>query len=559
MNEAQLPINSSRKASEESERLKLIIEAAQVGTWDFDPITGVLMWDNRCKALFGLPPDAKIDYNVFLKGLHPEDREVTDQVVQEALRPGSTGRYDINYRTIGLEDHQLRWIRANGRAFFDETGQAHRFIGTVIDITESHRQQEELERLIAERTQALQHAVQTSQQQEAIARQRNKALEVLLRSMPISMVMANAIRSKDGEVVDFQIISASDLLVSLLDRPMDELIGQRLGVIYPDYLETELFRELVNTLETGTLFRTELAYPQGEIEKWFDISAVKQDDGLIILQLDITDRKNANLQIQQQSEELRRSNTELRQSNDNLRQFAQIASHDLQEPLRKIQTFSDVLQNQFVDNLADGERDMVRRIQKSAQRMQMLVKDLLMYSQLATNRDMPVPVNLSSVIADVVSDLEVAIAEKKAIVDIGTLPILPGSATRYRQLLQNLVANALKFGQADSTPVITIRAKRALAAELPVVLQHRSDAFWLITITDNGIGFDEKYKDKIFHPFQRLHDAKSYSGTGIGLAICQRVAESYGGAIDVSSQPGAGSTFKVFLPAFEIRQPVSSQ
>ncbi|MBD2704214.1 PAS domain S-box protein [Spirosoma sp. BT702] len=558
MNETQLPINLSRSASEESERLKLIIEAAQVGTWDFDPITSVLMWDSRCKALFGLPPDAKIDYDVFLSGLHPDDREITDQVVQEALRPGSTGRYDINYRTIGLEDHQLRWIRANGRAFFDETGRAHRFIGTVIDITESHRQQEELEKLIADRTEALQQAVQTSRQQEALARQRSKALEVVLESMPISMVMVSAIRSEDNEVLDFQILSASKLTVDLLGRSLDELIGQHLDKIYPDYQKTDLFGELVKTLETGTLFRTELAYSQNNIDKWFDVSAVKQDDGLIILQLDITDRKNANLQIQHQSEELRRSNTELRQSNDNLRQFAQIASHDLQEPLRKIQTFSDVLQNQFVDNLADGERDMVRRIQKSAQRMQMLVKDLLMYSQLATNRDVPVPVNLSSVITDVISDLEVAIAEKKAIIDIGALPTLPGSATRLRQLLQNLVANALKFGQTDSTPVITIRSKRAQSNELPESLQQRSNAFWLITVADNGIGFDEKYKDKIFHPFQRLHDAKSYGGTGIGLAICQRVAESYGGAIDVTSQPGVGSTFKVFLPVFESRNVVIS-
>ncbi|GAB3994898.1 hypothetical protein GCM10028807_33650 [Spirosoma daeguense] len=423
MNEIDSSINLSGSSTQESERLKLIIEAAQVGTWDFNPMTGELIWDNRCKALFGLPPDAKIDYDVFLSGLHPDDRDITDQVVQEALRPGSTGRYNINYRTIGIQDGQLRWIRANGRAFFDQTGKANIFIGTVIDVTENYWQQQELERLVAERTQALQEAVQTSKRQETLA--------------------------------------------------------------------------------------------------------------------------------QQQSEELLRSNTDLRHSNENLRQFAQIASHDLQEPLRKIQTFSDVLLNQFLDNLADGERDMIRRIQKSAHRMQMLVKDLLTYSQIATNRDAPVPVNLSTVVTDVIGDLEIAISERQAKIDAAKLPTLLGSSSRYGQLLQNLIANALKFAKPDQPPLIVIRAQLSQPTQLPPTLQHRPDSFWLITVSDNGIGFDEKYKDRIFNPFQRLHDTKSYSGTGIGLAICQRVVESYGGAIDVTSQPGIGSVFKIYLPTYD--------
>jgi PAS domain S-box-containing protein len=378
-----------------------VLETAQIGFWDFNPITRELIWSDRCKELFGLSPTTPVTYELFLEGLHPEDRDETDRVVQEALRPGSTGQYAIVYRTVGLEDGQLRCLRANGRAFFNENGIAHRFIGTVTDITESQQYRQELER---------------------------------------------------------------------------------------------------------------------------------------------------------QTEELQRSNNELRQSNESLRQFAHIASHDLQEPLRKIQAFTDVLQSQFQDNLSEGERDMTQRIQKSAHRMQLLVKDLLTYSQITTQRDPFIPVDLNNVAEDVVSDLEIAITEKGATVAIGQLPTVLGSASRLRQLVQNLIANALKFIQPTQSPVVSVSARLAKPDELPDHLRTQPNPFWLLSIVDNGLGFNEKYKDRIFQPFQRLHTLSQYSGTGIGLAICQRVSESHGGAIDASSQPGKGSTFKVFLPVFSDSQ-----
>ena len=139
--------------------------------------------------------------------------------------------------------------------------------------------------------------------------------------------------------------------------------------------------------------------------------------------------------------------------------------------------------------------------------------------------------------------------EKRASIDVAPLPVVMGSASRLRQLFQNLIINALKFSKSGQVPMLQVRVQPAHANELPSQLHDRQDSpFWLVTVTDNGIGFDEKYKDRIFTPFQRLHDPKTYSGTGIGLAICQRVAESHGGAIDVTSQPDSGSTFRIFLP-----------
>ncbi len=222
----------------------------------------------------------------------------------------------------------------------------------------------------------------------------------------------------------------------------------------------------------------------------------------------------------------------------------------MQEPLRKIQAFSDILQNQFQDNLSDGERDMARRIEKAANRMQQLIKDLLAYSQVAARRDPDEPVALSDVVADVLSDLEVSIADTNATVQVAPLPTVLGNASRLGQLMQNLIANALKFRQAGRAPVIQIDVRSAQPGELPDGLPG-TRAYWLITVADNGLGFDEKYRDRIFQPFQRLHNAATYGGTGIGLAICQRVVESHGGAVAVSSHLGEGTTFMLFLPVYQ--------
>lgn len=358
------------------------------------------------------------------------------------------------------------------------------------------------------------------------------------------------IRDATGQIQDFLIRFANQSAQRDIMRYFGrEAINNTLSVVYPNSRQNGQFRHCVQVVETGQPIRTETYYP--EIQAWYDTSIIKFGDSCIVTGLDITDRKRHEWQVQQQTADQERLVNELRQSNENLRQFAQVASHDLQEPLRRIQSFSDILQNQFEDNLSDGERDMTRRIQKSAKRMQMLIKDLLMYSQLATQRDPLIPVALSAVLEDVVTDLEMVIEEKKATVNVGKLPVILGSQSRLHQLFQNLIANALKFQKAHTLSVISISARLAQPDELPGEIQTQPLAFWQISVIDNGLGFDEKYKDRIFHPFQRLHDPSVFSGTGIGLAICQRVAENHGGAIDVSSQPELGSTFKVFLPVYQ--------
>ena len=267
------------------------------------------------------------------------------------------------------------------------------------------------------------------------------------------------------------------------------------------------------------------------------------------VQLRTEELEITNEELATTNEELIESNHLLARSNDNLQKFAYVACHDLQEPLRKIQQFGDLLRSQYADSLGEGI-DYLERMQSAAGRMSTLIRDLLNFSRISTQRDVNVPVPLDEVVSAVLTDLDLAIAESKAVIDLNPLPIVAGDALQLRQLVQNLLSNALKFRRADVRPIITISSRFLAATDLPPAVKpiHNSAAYHRIDVADNGIGFDDKYADRIFEVFQRLHGRSEFVGTGIGLAIVQKVVENHGGAIKVASQPGQGATFSVYLP-----------
>ncbi|MVM28519.1 PAS domain S-box protein [Spirosoma sp. HMF4905] len=251
------------------------------------------------------------------------------------------------------------------------------------------------------------------------------------------------------------------------------------------------------------------------------------------------------------NEELEEANLLLNRSNDNLQKFAYVASHDLQEPLRKIQQFGDLLRAR--QRTLSGEELMyIERMQSAANRMATLIRDLLDFSRISTQRDISTNrfVSLQEVVERVLTTLELTIAETQAEVTIEPLPTLLGNASQLDQLFQNLLSNALKFRQPILLPVIQITCHAILATELPPSVKpaRAAKAYYRIDIVDNGIGFDEKYLDRIFQVFQRLHGKTEFAGTGIGLAICERVVANHGGAITASSSPNQGATFSVYLP-----------
>lgn len=251
-------------------------------------------------------------------------------------------------------------------------------------------------------------------------------------------------------------------------------------------------------------------------------------------------------------DELRASAARLAHSNRELQDFASVASHDLQEPLRKIQAFGDRLKAKCAAQLTDEGRDYLNRMQNAAGRMQTLINDLLTFSRVTTKTRPFTPVDLQQVAREVLADLEVRVAEAGARVEIAGLPTVDADPLQMRQLLQNLIGNALKFRRPEEPPVVRVSAELVPSHEARAALTVPAAGACRITVADNGIGFDEKYLDRIFTVFQRLHGRDAYEGNGVGLAVCRRIAERHGGSITAESTPGLGAAFIVTLPA---RQP----
>jgi PAS domain S-box-containing protein len=225
----------------------------------------------------------------------------------------------------------------------------------------------------------------------------------------------------------------------------------------------------------------------------------------------------------------------LEQSNRDLQEFAYIASHDLQEPLRKVLAFGDRLARKYVDVLDETGQDYLKRMREASQRMQTLINDLLSFSRVSTRAQPFTDLDLNLVIQDVVSDLENQIDRTQGRVEFNGMPTIEADPTQMHQLLQNLITNALKFHQVDVAPIIQVSTQ---------ILGSKCQ----ICVKDNGIGFEMQYLDRIFKPFQRLHGREEYEGSGMGLAICRRIVERHSGELTAISTPGEGSTFIITLP-----------
>ena len=269
--------------------------------------------------------------------------------------------------------------------------------------------------------------------------------------------------------------------------------------------------------------------------------------GAAVIFKDITERKKT-------EETLARKAAELARSNSELEQFAYVASHDLQEPLRKIQAFGDRLKSKCDAVKLQEGREYLERMQSAAARMQKLIEDLLTFSRVISATQPFVPVDLGVVTREVLTDLEVRIEQSKAKVEIATLPTIEADPLQMRQLLQNLIGNALKFQPPEAQPLIKIYAEIRKSPFVDASKPMATDELCELTIEDNGIGFEEKYLDKIFSVFQRLHGRTEYEGTGVGLAVCRRITDRHGGTITAKSELNKGARFLVTLPVRHPKQ-----
>jgi PAS domain S-box-containing protein len=343
-----------------------------------------------------------------------------------------------------------------------------------------------------------------------------------------------------AQTLEGAILSWNQGALRLYGYSADEMVGKNVTVLDPSGDKDDA-SELLARLRSGEnveRYETVRRRKDGSsVEVSLTLSAIRDPAAGIVaassIARDITGRKRAEAELERYAEELKRSNGELQE-------FAVVASHDLQEPLRKITAFSERLRDRAAGQLDELSQDYLGRMHSAADRMARLIESLLDYSRVAT-RALPFEqVDLARLMLGVLTDLEQRVRETHAEVTIGRLPSVQGDPTQLHQLFQNLLGNALKFHAPQSLPKIAVRAQE-------------SPRKWEISVTDNGIGFDPSCVERIFRPFQRLHGRNEYEGSGMGLAICRKIAQRHGATIAVHSEPGKGSTFTVSFPAISER------
>jgi signal transduction histidine kinase len=430
-----------------------------------------------------------------------------------AFETGEPQHFDVHYTYDGLDNYTDNWVT----------------------------------RLDENRIISIYSLVNEQKQAEARVKQQANLLQTVLDSSQIPIALFKAIRDSAGQIIDFQYLLQNDTNARLVGLSSADDTSKTMLEVLPNLKTAGIFDQYVAVVETGQSQRIEQQFSDGVVDGWFAMSVVKQEDGIVVA---VNDQTLLH-QTLQRTEQLV---SDLKHSNRNLEQFAYIASHDMQEPLRKIQSFGSLLLEHYSEALPEEGQTMLRRMQSAAGRMSQLIRDLLAYSHLSIEHAPAVAVSLQRILLEIQSDLELAIQEKHAriLVSDGSgsgLPVLTGNPTQLRQLFQNLLSNALKFARPNTVPKVSIRAYPILPDAVPDTVPNRLKRSWVaIDVTDNGIGFDEKYGEQIFQLFERLHGRNEYSGTGIGLAVCRKVAENHGGTITVRSQPGQGTTFTVYLP-----------
>ncbi|WP_276380362.1 PAS domain S-box protein [Flavobacterium sp. H4147] len=510
-----------KKVEEAEERSRLASEVADIVTWDLNIPTQELIYSENLPALFGFKKGQRLSRPQILEHIYLEDLAVIEKAYEEALK---THIYKYEARVI-KDDGTPTWIRVHGKIFFDEMKNPVKMLGTVIDITDEKISQE-------------------------ILKKSEEKFRLLADSMPQFVWTSDAMGNLNyfsQSLYDFCGHTKADI----------EKNGW-LQIVHPDDREENINRWM-ESIKTGNEFMFEHRFRRYDGQyRWQFSRAMPQKDAEGIIQMwvgtssDIQNQRDFTNQLERQvhdrTEELEQKNKDLIDMNIELQSFAYISSHDLQEPLRKIQTFASRLAELDDKNISEKAKSYLERIEVSAKRMQTLIQDLLTYSRTNSAERIFAKTNLDEIVEEVIMDFSERIEEKKAIIDhhpLGEGTVMP---FQFRQLMHNLIGNALKFSRKDVPPRVEIKARRVLGKKLGFKVQYPEKIYFCLRISDNGIGFDDEYKERIFEVFQRLNTESEFSGTGIGLAIVKKIVENHKGIIKAHSEKGQGATFKIFLP-----------
>ena len=531
---------------------------------------------------------------------HQDDIKQAEKTWQHSLKTGDP--YEVEYRLYHAETDMYRWVIGRAQAYTDKSGKVLKWYGTCTDIDDQKRHasiQEFLAQASKELSMSLDYkktlkrvtelsvpkvadwcsvdifnpetgtfdlvAISHVDQANLKAATRYRELHPVTPDQPTG----TAAVFNTGKTEFYPVIDEKVLKDAALDDEARELLDQLKlsSIIIAPLTDRDKPIGTISfvTSDSGRHFDSDDLAMAEKIASRASLSitnAKLYDDSL----QEITRRKELEkeLQIEKQKLESRvkertaqlhltneglrgeikrrqEAELELMRSNKELQDFAYVASHDLQEPLRKIQAFGDILMGEYAEQLDDG-KDYLERMMNASSRMSSLIQDLLTFSRVTNGGSDPVSVDLNEVVAGVVDDLSARIDDVQGEIKICDLPTVMADPTHMRQLFQNLFSNALKFHKPNEKPLVKVSATEGTNTVT-------------VKVSDNGIGFDEKYAEKIFSVFQRLHGRDEFQGTGIGLAVCRKIVEKYGGSITAKSKPGEGATFIIRLKKSKEEQP----
>jgi len=561
---------------ESEQRLKLALQAAKLGSWQLDLKTLELSTSSQCHINFGLSPEVNFTYSKLLACIHPDDRSDVQECIRQAIE--SHGDYEAEYRCI-WPDGSIHWILARGTVIYDADNAPMRMTGVTLDVTERKQAEEELKRqnlrsqLFAEITLKIRESLQLEDILQTTVKEVQKLLQadrvLVFRLWPdgSGTVVQEAVLPGWPVVLGKNILDPcfqSDYIekyrqgrisaifdiekAHILDchREFLQQFGVKANLVVPILIREGIW---------GLLIAHQCAYPR----HWNNFETE--------LLLQLANQIGIALSQSQLLEQATRQAQELARSNSELEQFAYVASHDLQEPLRMVTSYLQLLERKYSNQLDATADQFINYAVDGARRMQNLINDLLNYSRVTTRGQPFVQVDGAEILQQAIANLKFAIEDSGAEITYDPLPLIKADATQLTQVFQNLIGNGIKF-RGEQPPRIHIGVVRTDEAEeqgsrgaeensAPLPLRPSAPLpasplptpqEWLFSVRDNGIGLEAQYAERIFVIFQRLHGRSKYPGTGIGLAICKKIIERHGGRIWVESEPGQGSVFYFTIP-----------